>query len=119
MGEDFLRRRNRRFMRQRDAYFWAQLEPDLFSACPPQTVIDLCGTALRDVDVMQELWAPPVDNWGPIQFFSGDVPVVQLDTAAANYLRSEQCDSLAPVVAQVVQVERDHRLVMLRVGSVV
>jgi hypothetical protein len=117
MGEDFFRGRNDRFIRQRDARFIEQLIPDLFSACVPSTVMNVCGTALREVDNDDELWTPEVNVSGPICFYRGGEPAVRLDGPAADHVRSEHGDRHVPIVAQVVQVERDHGLVTLRVGS--
>jgi hypothetical protein len=117
MGEDFLRRRNDRFIRQRDARFVEELGPDLFSACLPDAVVNVCGTVLGDVSPGEELWAPEVNPSGPIHFYRGDAPAVRLDGPAADHVRAERDGRTAPVVAQVVQVEHDHGLVTLRVRS--
>jgi hypothetical protein len=117
MGFEFIRRRNDRFIRQRDARFVEQIEPDLFSACVPSTVVNVCGTALCHVNDNQELWTPDVGPSGPICFYSGDVPAVRLEGAPADHVRSQPRSQHAPVVAQVMTVERDHGLVVLRVGS--
>lgn len=117
MGEDFMRRRNDRFIQQRDARFVEELRPDLFSTCAPSTVVNVCGIALGELCDEQELWTPEVSAAGPICFYSGDVPVVMLEGHAADHVRAEHRNRHAPVVAQVVQVERDHGLVTLRVGS--
>ncbi len=117
MGEDFMRRRNDRFRRQRDARFAAQISPDLFSTCAPTTVVSVCGTALDDVCDNQELWTPEIGSAGPICFYRGDVPAVRLDGHAADHVRSGNGDRHTPMVAQVVEVERDHGLVTIRVGS--
>lgn len=117
MGEDFLRRRNDRFIRQRDARFAEEMGPDLFSACRPDAVVNACGTALGDVNSGDELWAPEVDPSGPVNFYRGNLPAVRLDGPAADHVRAECVAGAAPVVAQVVQVERDHGLVTLRIRS--
>ena len=117
MGIDFLRRRNDRFLRQRDARFVELIKPDLFSACVPSTVVNVCGTALCDLDSHQELWAPVVAATGPIDFYRGDVAAVRLHGGPADHVRSQRGTRDAPVVARIVHVEREHGLVLLRVGS--
>lgn len=117
MGEDFLRRRNDRFIRQRDARFVEEIGPDLFSACLPDAVVNVCGTALGDVSSGDELWASEVNPTGPVNFYRGNLPAVGLDGPAADHVRAEHDGRAAPLVAQVVHVERDYGLVTLRVRS--
>ena len=121
MGEDFLRRRNDRFRRQRDECFRDQLGRDLFTDCPPETTTSVCGSVVNESAVTPkgELWAPcpATDSTGPVQFFCGGVRAVEVAGDAADYLRREYGGSGTPVLGQVVQLVAEHGLAVLRVGS--
>ena len=116
MGQDFLRRKNDRFVRQRDQRFAEQTCDDLLAAIPPEMVVNLCGRAVGPVMLAQELWTPEVTAEGPIQFYSGEQPAVCLDGAAAKHLREQCAASHSQVVARVVDVEQNHGLVTLTIG---
>ncbi|MCC7536891.1 MAG: hypothetical protein IT379_11790 [Deltaproteobacteria bacterium] len=115
MGEDFVKRRNDRFVRHREACFAAQSSPDLFSAVPPEAVVTVLATAIAEVQECRELWTPNVNAPGPIDFYDGDIAVVRVEGADADHLRARDDD--APMVAQVLQVDREHGLVELKVTS--
>jgi hypothetical protein len=116
MGQDFIRRKNDRFVRQRDAYFAEQTASDLFSTMSPEMVVSLCGTAVGPVIVAQELWTPELTAGGPIEFYCGENPAVRLEGAAADHLRSQCAQPHSSMVAQVVEVEQDHGIVFLKIG---
>lgn len=116
MGQDFLRKKNDRFMRQRDQRFAAQTSDDLLAAIPPEMVVNLCGRAVGPVMIAQELWTPEVSSDGPIEFYCGEQPAVRLEGAAAAHLREQCAESHSQVVAQVVDLEKDHGLVTLKIG---
>jgi hypothetical protein len=89
----------------------------LFSVVPPTTVVNVCGTAVGDVSMAQELWSPEVDVAGAIDFYSGDTRVVRVEGAAADHLRTQHGEKHTALVAQVTEVVSEHGLVVLRVGS--
>jgi hypothetical protein len=117
MGEDFLKRRNDRFIRQRDAYFVALVEPDLFSELAPITTATIYGAILNAVPANCELWTPEINAGGPIRFYNGDEPAVEVEGAAAEHLSREYGNIGAPLVAQVVDSDLDEGIVRLRVRS--
>jgi hypothetical protein len=117
MGVDFIRRRNDRFIRRRDEMFVAETTPDLLSACTPTTVVSVQGVAVGSVAASDALWAPEVMPTGPITLFNGDEPAVMVDGDAADHVRAERRDGDGPVFAQVTEVDTDHGLVVVRVGS--
>lgn len=116
MGQDFIRRKNDRFVRQRDAYFAEQTASDLFSDLSPEMIVSLCGTAVGPVTLAQELWTPAFTAGGPIEFFCGDDPKVRLEGTAADLLRAQYAQPHSSVVAQVVEVEEDHGIVKIKIG---
>ncbi len=116
VGQDFLRRKNDRFVRQRDQRFAEQTCDDLLAVIPPAMVVSLCGTAVGPVTLAQELWTPEVTGDGPIEFYYGEQRAVRLDGAAAKHLRDQCADSHSQVVAQVVDLEHDHGLVTIKIG---
>jgi hypothetical protein len=115
MGKDFLRRRNDGFKRRRDATFSLHMKPDLFSACAPNITVSVNGAALGDVQPKAELWAPDISGTGPIRFFEGDVPRVEVDGPGADHLR-RQYGKGTQVVAEVQQVVPEYDVVVLKVG---
>ncbi|MDI3290719.1 hypothetical protein [Polyangium sp. 15x6] len=120
MGEDFLRRRNDRFRRQRDDCFREHLGRDLFTDCPPETTTSVCGSVVNEsvVSPKGELWAPcpAADGKGPVRFFCGGVVALEVAGDQADYLRREYGGSGTPLLGQVVQIVAEHRLAELRVG---
>lgn len=116
MGQDFLRRKNDRFVRQRDKRFAAQTSDDLLAMIPPEMVVNLCGRAVGPVMLAQELWTPEVNNEGPIEFYCGELPAVRLEGAAATHLRDQCAEPHSQIVARVVDLEQDHGLVTLKIG---
>ena len=116
MGQDFLRRKNDGFIRQRDKRFADQTERDLLGAIPPEMVVNLCGTAVGPVTVAEELWTPEVTPDGPIEFYRGDSLAVRLDGPAAAHLREQCAEAHVQVVARVVELDQDHGVVELNIG---
>lgn len=115
MGEDFLRRRNDRFVRQRDASFITLFEPDLFAALPPETIATVYGSVLCAIDAVNELWTPELEAAKPIHFFSGDQPAVEIVGPAAAQLFRNYRKSAAPLLAQVVEIDAEEGIARLRV----
>lgn len=105
MGENFLKRKNDRFLRQRDQRFNEYLAPDLFSLCPTETEVTLLASVREEACVADELWAPAVELLGPIEFYCGDVVVARIDGAEADLLRQEYGNRGAPVIARIVELE--------------
>lgn len=117
MGEDFLRNRNDRSKRQREEGLNAHLGPDLFSAFPPETTILVQGMVMIDghLEPNSEIWSPPLAAEGPIQFYHGDMPVVEVTGASAEHIRNE-CGVGGPaVVGQVMDVNGEDGLARIRV----
>ena len=83
MGEDFLRRRNDRFVRQRDACFRMLLERNLFSMIPPPITTTVYGSILQTVAANTELWCPELELGHPIRFYRGQEPSVEVKGTAA------------------------------------
>ena len=115
MGEDFLRRRNDRFVRQRDASFIKLFEPDLFAALPPETIATVYGSVLCAIDAANELWTPELDPAKPIRFFSGDQLAVEIVGPSATHLFRNYGNSAAPLLAQVVEIDAEEGIARLRV----
>lgn len=119
MGEDFLRKRNSSFKRQRDECFKVQFASDLFTSCTPETSTDLCGTMVAGASMTatSEVWVSELPAHGPIRFFCGGAPVVDLDGDEADHLRREYGTSGAPIVGKITQVFADEGLAVIRVGD--
>jgi len=116
MGEDFLRRRNDRFIRQRDARFMQLIERDLFTALPPETITTTIGWVLAAVEPANELWCHKAQAGTGLRFFKGDQLAIEVAAADAASL-VELYGSETPLVAEVVEVDSEEGLAFLRVRS--
>jgi hypothetical protein len=116
VGKDFLRKKNDRYITRRDYSFRKVIERDLFAACAPEQRAQVMGDIVGTVAANDLLWAPDLSGDGPINFCNGDVLAIQVSGSAAQQVR--QIFSVgAALVAQVVQVENDYQLAVLRLGS--
>jgi hypothetical protein len=116
MGKDFLRKKNDRYITRRDYSFQKMVERDLFAACAPEQQTQVMGEIVGAVAANDVLWVPDLSGDGPINFCHGDALAIQVSGAAARHIR--QMFSLgAALVAQVVQVENDYQLAVVRLGS--
>jgi hypothetical protein len=116
MGEDFLRRKNDRFRRQRDEHFAEQNRPDLFSASDPELHISVCGTSLIPLEEGRLLWAADLGVAGqPLDLLSEmGVAAARISPADADRLRQDPGESGA-AAALVVTVDADYEIVELRI----
>lgn len=109
MGEDFLRKKDDRFRRHRDAHFSAELQSgDLFSAVAPECVRSFeADLTLADLKEGETLWQPDGEDG---RFYRG----VQVAARVDADVLSEA--SIAPgSVARVAEVDRDLGLVVIEV----
>ncbi|HRI65765.1 MAG TPA: hypothetical protein PK156_16075 [Polyangium sp.] len=105
MGENFLKRKNDRFIRQRDQRFNEYLAPDLFSLCPTESEITLLASVHEGACVADELWAPTIDLADPIELYCGDRLVARIDGTEADLLRQEFGNRGVPVIAKIVELD--------------
>ncbi len=120
MGENFLKRRNRRFFQQRDRNFEAQTARDLFSVCAPETVVEVQAQRVADhgqgnaeVRKGDEVWCSVGADGGEITFYGvGASPIAFVDGAAADHLREAHCDE--QIVGRIEDLDADD--VTIRLG---
>ena len=116
MGKDFLRKKNDRYITRRDYSLQKVFERDLFAACAPEQQTQVMGDIVGAVVANDVLWVPDFSGDGPIDFYCGDALAIRVSRETAQHVR--QIFSLgAALVAQVVQVENDYQLAVLRLGS--
>lgn len=107
MGVDRKKKISDRFVRQRDACFVSENEPDIFAQCPPNLIVNICGTVVTDkLSAGDELWSPEPEDEGTISFYFGDVRAVDLVGSTAEHIRQHWRSSArfesGPVLAKVL-----------------
>ena len=114
MGEDFLRRKNERFVRLRDAYFERIIERDLFSDHHAAERTELIGRSSKasELAVGDELWADMTDSGSDAQFFRGDQEAVICNGRSADHLR-QQASTNGIVIAKVAEIDPEDGFVVL------
>jgi len=118
MGEDFLRRRNDRFVRRRDACLGTLLERDLFSMIPAAVTTTVYGSILHEVATNTPLWSPELEAGRSVRFYSGPVPTVEVCGPAAEALARTFGACGAELVAEVIETDSLEGIAMLHVRSV-
>ena len=118
MGEDFLRRRNDRFVRQRDAALGRLTERNLFSTVPPTATTAVHGFVLHPVVTGMELWSVQLGADRPIHFYRGAELCVEVTGTAAESLMRAFASSGAELLAEVIELDVLEGIAELQVRSV-
>lgn len=120
MGEDFIRRRNDRFLRLRDVRFARLVERDLFSGADPQCVTDVPGTVLPDSAVSpgERVWGQADRDGESITFYRGDTPVVRVSEPTAEGLLAGFDRDAETLVGVVTEVDTANAIAIMRLCEV-
>lgn len=120
MGQDFIRRRNDRFRRQRDEGFRKLTEADLFSQASLECLTDVPGTVLPEAGLCpgDRVWGDADGEGHPIMFFRGDKPVVQVPAAAAGALLADSALHRGTLVGIVTTVDASNEVAVMRICEV-